>query len=67
MIYLLHLAALFAAQLLFSLLAAPREIEARVIGIADGDTIAVSLESRQANAGPTLGNRLPRSHSPSVT
>jgi len=40
------LATLCAVLAPFSLLAAPREIEARVIGIADGDTITFLLNSK---------------------
>jgi endonuclease YncB( thermonuclease family) len=41
-----RLAALFAVLLLFNLSAAPREIDARVIGISDGDTITVLLDNK---------------------
>lgn len=46
MTYPLRLAALFAVLLLFNLSAAPREIDARVIGISDGDTIIVLLDNK---------------------
>ena len=40
------LTALFAVLTTFNLLAAPREIEARVIGIADGDTITALMDNK---------------------
>jgi endonuclease YncB( thermonuclease family) len=45
--YTLRPAALFAVLLLFNLSAAPREIEARVIALSDGDTMTVLLDTIQ--------------------